>query len=314
MKSAQRSGGATTLLHRGLVLPALAFVLLCLVWGYSWVLLKIGLIDAAPFDFAALRTLLAACLMLLGLPLLGRPLATHRWRELFMLGLLNTVGPMGCSQWALVEGAANRTSILMYTMPFWTLLLARPLLGERVQGLQWLAVATAGGGLLCVLRPWGEGGTTASSLVAMLGAMFWAGSVIMVKRMLAREPMDLLALTAWQMLLGALVLGAIAIGIDAEPVRWTQRFVLVLTVTAIVSTGCGWALWVYLLHVLPAGTASLMTLMVPVIAVVATSWQLGERLATADIWGIALIVVGLAVLATQALIAHRSVTGVAAAE
>jgi len=180
--------------------------------------------------------------------------------------------------------------------------------------LQWLAVAAAGGGLLCVLRPWGEGGTTASSLVAMLGAVFWAGSVIMVKRMLAREPMDLLALTAWQMLLGALVLGAIAIGVDAEPVRWTQRFVLVLTVTAIVSTGCGWALWVYLLHVLPAGTASLMTLMVPVIAVVATSWQLGERLATADVWGIALIVAGLAVLATQALIAHRSVTGVAAAE
>ncbi|MEQ8232699.1 MAG: DMT family transporter [Gammaproteobacteria bacterium] len=297
-----------------MLLPTLAFVALCLVWGYSWVLLKIGLADAAPFDFAALRTLLAASLLLLVLPLAGRPLATRRWRELFILGLLNTAGPMGCSQWALVEGAANRTSILMYTMPFWTLLLARPLLGERVRGLQWVAIAAAAAGLTCVLQPWAPGGTTASSLVAMLGALFWAGSVIMIKRMLAREPMDLLALTAWQMLLGALVLGAIALGVDAEPVTWSGRFVAVLFVTAIVSTGCGWLLWVYLLHVLPAGTASLMTLMVPVIAVIATSWQLGERLAPGDVWGIVLIVGGLALLAAQALHAHRSVTGVAAAE
>ncbi|MEQ8661868.1 MAG: DMT family transporter [Gammaproteobacteria bacterium] len=300
--------------RRRLLMPARACTVLCLVWGYSWVLFKLGLADAAPFDFAALRTLLAASLLLLALPLVGRPLATRRWRELFVLGLLNTAGPMGCSQWALVEGAANRTSILMYTMPFWTLLLARPLLGERVRGLQWLAVAAAGGGLVCVLQPWAPGGTSTSSLVAMLGALFWAGSVIMIKRMLAREPMDLLALTAWQMLLGALVLGAIALGVDAAPVTWSGRFIVVLTVTAIISTGCGWVLWVYLLYVLPAGTASLMTLLVPVIAVVATSWQLGEELAPSDLWGITLIVAGLALLAVQALRAHRSVTGIAAAE
>ncbi|MEX2479500.1 MAG: DMT family transporter, partial [Gammaproteobacteria bacterium] len=296
-----------------LLLPFAAFVLLCAVWGYSWVLLKLGLLDAGPFGFAGLRTLLGACALLLALPLSGRALVVGRWRELVLLGLVNTTGLVGCSQWALVEGAANRTSILVYTMPFWTLLLARPLLGERVRGLQWPAIAAAAVGLLCVLRPWAADGalegSAASSALGLAAAWLWAVAVIMVKRMQARGPVDLLALTAWQMFFGSLVLCAIAIMAGEQPVQWSERFIVVLLVTALISTGMGWALWVYLLHRVPAGTASLMTLMVPVVAVASSSWQLDETLAFGDLLGITAIVAGLALLAIQALQAHRSVTG-----
>jgi len=304
--------------NAGLVLPLLAFVVLCTVWGYSWVLLKIGLLDAGPFGFAGLRTLLGACALLLALPLLGRRLLTGRWRELVLLGLVNTTGLVGCSQWALVEGAANRTSILVYTMPFWTLLIAYPLLGERVRGLQWPAIAAAALGLLCVLRPWAPDGafdgSPMSSALGLGAAWLWAIAVIMVKRMQARGPIDLLALTAWQMFFGSLVLCGIGLVVGEASIAWTPRFVSVLLVTALISTGMGWALWVYLLHRVPAGTASLMTLMVPVIAVAASSWQLDEVLAPGDIAGIVAIVIGLALLAAEALHSHRSVTGTTAPE
>jgi drug/metabolite transporter (DMT)-like permease len=304
--------------HAARVLPLLAFVVLCTVWGYSWVLLKIGLLDAGPFRFAGLRTLLGACALLLALPLLGRPLVTGRWRELVLLGLVNTTGLVGCSQWALVEGAANRTSILVYTMPFWTLLLAYPLLGDRVRGLQWPAIAAAALGLLCVLRPWAADGalegSPASSALGLGAAWLWAVAVIMVKRMQARGPIDLLALTAWQMFFGSLVLCGIGLSVGEAPIDWSNRFIGVLLVTALISTGMGWALWVYLLHRVPAGTASLMTLMVPVIAVASSSWQLDEVLAPGDIAGMGAIVLGLALLAAEALHSHRSVTGTTAPE
>jgi drug/metabolite transporter (DMT)-like permease len=43
--------------------------------------------------------------------------------------------------WALVEGGPGKTAVLIFTMPIWTLLLAWPILGERVRGKQWLAAA-----------------------------------------------------------------------------------------------------------------------------------------------------------------------------
>ena len=116
------------------------------------------------------------------------------------------------------------------------------------------------------------------------------------------------------MFFGGLVLCACALVVDEPAVSWTPRFLAVLGVTALVSTGAGWALWVYLLHRLPAGTASLMTLMVPVVAVVSRSWQLDEHLAQSDLAGIVAIVLGLALLAVHALHQHRSVTGTAAPE
>ena len=55
--------------------------------------------------------------------------------------------------WALESGGAGKTSVLTYTMPFWLLLLAWAFLGERLRGVQWLAVALALAGLVLVLEP-----------------------------------------------------------------------------------------------------------------------------------------------------------------
>jgi drug/metabolite transporter (DMT)-like permease len=49
---------------------------------------------------------------------------------------LTTTGSVGFSTWALESGAAGKTAVLVYTMPFWVLLLAWPILAERIRGLQ----------------------------------------------------------------------------------------------------------------------------------------------------------------------------------
>ena len=60
----------------------------------------------------------------------------------------------GATTMALAGGGAGRTSVLVFTMPFWTLLLAWPVLHERVRGAQWLAIALAFAGLVLVVEPW----------------------------------------------------------------------------------------------------------------------------------------------------------------
>ena len=78
--------------------------------------------------------------------------------------------------------------------------------------------------------------------------------------------------------------------------------------TAFISTALGWCLWVYLLDYLPAGTAGMAILLIPVVAVISTSYHLGEPLASGDITGISLIVGGLVLLTYKAIVEHRSAT------
>jgi len=55
------------------------------------------------------------------------------------------------SHMVLVSGEAGKTAVLLYTMPFWVILLAWPILGERIRGLEWLAVILAFAGLVCIV-------------------------------------------------------------------------------------------------------------------------------------------------------------------
>lgn len=275
---------------------ALAFVILSLAWGYGWVFLKLGSYDSAPFSFAGLRSVLGAVPLLLALPMTGRRMLPRRLPELFPLGLINTTALVGCSQWALVEGAATRTSILMYTMPFWTLLLAWPILNERIRGMQWLAIVVAAAGLVAAVQPWNFEGNLKSSLIAVTGSFMWAIGVIMIKRMQLKEPVDSLHLAGWQMAIGGAFLLGIAWIVGEPPIVWSQRFVIALGFTSFVSTALGWFLWVYLLRHMTAGAAGMTTLVIPVIAVVSSSFHLGESLVLGDIIGIALILSGLALL------------------
>src|SRR5450830_538996 len=109
---------------RGRDLGAAALILLALLWGYNWVVMKIGLGYAQPFAFAALRTFLGALSLFLVLIVLRRSLRPRAVGFTIVIGLLQTTGFVGLLMWALQSGGAGKTSVLTYTMPFWLLLLA----------------------------------------------------------------------------------------------------------------------------------------------------------------------------------------------
>ena len=138
---------------------ALALVALSLIWGYNFVVMKKVMQYVDPFQFSAMRTVLGAATLFLVLGWLRKPMRPVALGPTFLLGLLQTAAFTALLQWALVSGAAGKTSVLTYTMPFWLLLFARLGLGERIQGLQWAAVAAAAVGSS---SSWNRGGPRAT--------------------------------------------------------------------------------------------------------------------------------------------------------
>lgn len=272
----------------------IALVVMALIWGYNWVVMKKVVPYADPFDFSAIRTLLGATALFLVLLVARRPMRLRAPRRVMLLGLLQTAAFTGLVQWALVSGGAGKTAVLVYTMPFWLLPLAWALLGERVRRVQWIAIAAAALGLLLVLEPWSMRGSPLASLLALGGGLAWALATVVAKRIRREVEMDLLALTAWQMLFGALALCLVAMALPSRPITPAPYFFFALGFTALLATGFAWLLWLYVLQHLSAGMAGLSALGIPLIGVLAGWLELGERPSDAELSGMGLICAALA--------------------
>lgn len=286
-------------------LPALALVVLSLTWGYTWVLAKQGLAYAPPFAFAAERCVGGALALLLALKLSGRSLKLVAPGPTLAIGFTQVAGFMIFQTWALVEGGPGKTAVLIFTMPIWTLLLAWPLLGERVRGKQWLAAGSTLTGLLLIIEPWDMQASLFSKFLGLMAALCWAIGTILIKRLRGRMPVDLLTLTTWQMLLGALPLVLLAAVIPEAPTHWSLHYGGILAFMSIASTALCWWLWIYILDRVPAWEASLSVLGTPVVAILSSRLTLGEEFKTLEIAGILLIGGGLALLSLLSWAASR---------
>lgn len=285
-----------------------ALFMLTLIWGYNWVVMKLAVQYASPFQFAALRTFLGAVMLFLVLIITNRPLALKEFPTMLALGLLQTCGFTGLLIWALVSGGAGKTAVLSYTMPFWVMLFAWPMLGEKVQGWQWLAVALALFGIVLIFDPLHIKGDGFSMVLALLSGISWAISAIVSKKLHQRAPhLDLLNITAWPTLLGSIPIILLALVLPAPPIQWTQTFYLTIIYNIFLSGSLAWVLWLYALQRLPAGVASMASMLAPVIGVSAAWLQLGERPTPIELVGMLFIALALVTISTITIRKHQSV-------
>lgn len=275
-----------------------ALLLLAAIWGYNWVVMKQALHNIGAFQFGALRTFLAALLLFGILLVQKKPLRPQYLGWLTVIGILQTSGFTGLIIWALVEGGAGKVAVLTYTMPFWVMVLAWPLLGEKIRGVQWLAAAASVTGLMLILEPWQLRGSQFSNLLAVAAGVSWALAVILAKKLHHRAPgMDLLSFTAWQMLLGSLPIVAVALLLPAPPIQWTGYLIGAVSYNVIACNALAWLLWLYALKHMQAGVASMISLLAPVIGVLAAWLQLNEVPPQLETVGMLLIAAALALIA-----------------
>ena len=284
----------------------LALMLLCLIWGYNWVVMKNALHFAAPFDFAALRTVLGALCLFIVMLILKKPFSIKEIPSLIVLGLLQTAGFTGLLVWALVEGDAGKTAVLTYTMPFWTMLLAWPLLGEKLRGWQWPAALFSLMGILFILDPLHLGTDVFSMILAIVSGISWALAVILAKKIQARSPnLDLISLTAWQMLFGSIPIVIVALMTHTTSIEWSGYFIGALIYNSVFGNAIAWLLWLYALRHLSAGIATMTTTVCPVIAVIASSIELHEVIKSFELFGMSFIGISLLMISYDRIKKHE---------
>ena len=279
-----------------------ALVVLTLIWGLNWIAMKLALSRADPVLLNVQRTWLAVAVLFAMLVWQRRPLWPGSWLAVIVTGFFQTTLNFSATTMALAGGGAGRTSVLVFTMPFWTLVIAWPVLHERVRGSQWLAVAFALAGIALVVEPWQwREGELGPKLWAVLSGFGWAAGTVATKYFQRRRALDPLNFIAWQMLAGVLPLTLLPLALASPPAQWSATYALLLFHIGAVSTALGFVLWIAVLRVLPAGTASLNMFAVPVVALVSSMLVFGERLRPSEWSGIACIAAGLAVITINAL-------------
>jgi len=298
------SGSALSVRSRGAAYAALA--LLTLIWGMNWIAMKGALMHAHPLEFNVHRTWLAALVLAGVLIARRRRIWPHSWRAVLVTAFFQTTINFGATTMAVAGGGAGRTSVLVFTMPFWTLLLAWPVLHERVRGLQAVAIAFAFGGLVLVVEPWAWQGDLTPKLWAVLSGFGWAAGTIAMKYFQRDRHFDMLSFVTWQMVLGVIPLSFLPGWFGVPPTTWSVAQVALLIFVGVIATAGGFLLWMEVLRWLPAGTASLNMFAVPVIALLSSMAVFGERLAANEWLGIGLIGAGLVLISAQALRGRRS--------
>jgi drug/metabolite transporter (DMT)-like permease len=269
----------------------LLLILLALIWGMSWPIMKIALDEVTVWTLRGLGYSISAVSLFALIRLQGRSAAVPYgtpWLHIIAASMFNVVGFGLFSSFAQLTAATSRVVIINYSMPVWASLWAWLVLGERLTPRAWTGLVLCIAGLTVLIYP-----VATQSFLGLLLAfgcsLCWAGGTIYMKW--ARIPGDLLTITAWQIVLGAVVFCAGYLIFDGlptlAPVSLPAAFGVLYN--GLLGTGFAYILWFAIIGRLPTATASLGALATPVVGVTSTMLMLGEWPTTADRIGFALI-------------------------
>lgn len=267
-------------------------VILCIVWGVTWPILKIALSEIPPFTMRTFGTLVGGLLLFAVCFALRRNLrlpGAKAWAHVSVAAILNIAGFGVLSSFAQLGAATSRVAILAYTMPIWAVVLSWIFLRERPNGTQSVAIALCAGGLGILIYPLTTAGVPLGILLALATGVSWAAGTVYLKW--ARIDADAMAVAVWQVAIAFLVITACMFIFDGGPDFHAAHAtgIIAMVVAGLLGTGVAYGLWFSIIQRLPAMTASLGVLGSPVIGVLTSVLLLGERPSTTDIIGFAMI-------------------------
>jgi drug/metabolite transporter (DMT)-like permease len=275
----------------------LGLVLLTLIWGINWPVMKIGVTDFPPLTFRLLSMWLGLPLMALGLLAMRAPFRIPRahWRELFWLAVFNMIIWHALIIIAVKSLSSGRAAILGYSMPVFSAVLGAWLFGNRLSARAWGGVAAAATGVLLLL--WHEftqlAGRPLGVLLALVSALAWALGVQLLRRTTLTVPT--LTISFWMTVMTALVMSALAVLFERPqwqtppPATWGA-----IAFNAVLIFGFAQTFWLSLARHLPPVASTLSVMMIPILGVFSGAWWLGERLHWQDGAAVLLMVLAIA--------------------
>ena len=275
---------------------AAAFGALCLIWGMAFVVLRIGLRDAPPLTFTALRAFLGGLALAAYLLAAGHAFPLDRPTQItaLIMGASNVAGFWGLQSLALLRITPSETAILIYVQPLLVALGAWLILDESLSPAAVVGLAAGFVGTILVVGVQVLGRTTPSWLghgYALGGALCWAAGTVYFKS--RPHGQSLLWIAALQALYGSIPLAVLAMLI--EPLHVVPTFTLLWTLAyaSVGASALAYLLWFSLLRKHAASTVAAFVFLVPLIAAVGDAIFLGNRPGPGAFAGGALIISGI---------------------
>ena len=269
----------------------LLVVLLAFAWGLNWIAAAVALRDVSPWALRFAGAGIGAIVLFSAAVITGHRLKVPRGEHLHIMvaGFFNVAAFQVLSGFAQLSGATTRAIIITYSMPIWTVIMSRLVLGEKLTPIRLLAFALCVAGVAILVWPLFAAGFPPSVFYSLGCAFSWAFATVYIKW--AKVTIEPLANAAWQLLFGFVFIVAGTLLFEGYPRLWPVAGATIAAVlfVGIIGVGLAHFLWWSIVGRLPAITASIGALLVPVIGVSASTLLLGERLSTPDIIGFALV-------------------------
>jgi drug/metabolite transporter (DMT)-like permease len=259
------------------------FALLALIWGSSFLSIKVAVKYLAPVDVAFARVGLGAVVLLAVLALTRRPLPAGRqvWGHLFVIALFGNSIPF----LLLAEGETRISSVLAgiwnASTPLLTLVVATFMLpNERPTPRRVAGLMVGFGGVLVVLGPWRSvGGAELTGQLMCLGAATCYGIAFpYTRRFVAGRPDSGVALSAGQLIWSTLQLGLVTVFVGGAPRHLPLDGVAAMLALGVLGTGLAYILTYAIVRLAGATTASTVTYVVPLVSTALGIAILSERL------------------------------------
>jgi drug/metabolite transporter (DMT)-like permease len=272
----------------------LLLIALSFCWGLSWTAMRYALNEISPWAMRLIGYSIGAATILILLKIQGRKLAIpfgRHWLHILIAAILLSVSFGVAGSFAQLMANTSRVIIVNYTMPVWSSLMAYLVLHERINRPAAIGLALCVIGLSVLVYPVAEKSLQEpiGLLLALVCALGWAGGTVYMKW--ARIQGDLLAITFWQIMIGAVAFAAFYLIFEGapsfEPLHWQTWAGLLFN--GVLGTGFAYFIWFNIIGRLSTAMASLGSLLNPVVGVIGAVILIGDRPTISDWIGFALI-------------------------
>lgn len=288
------------------------FLVLCAIWGSTWIFIKEGLDDLPPFSFAGIRfvvafALLSAVVLARRTPL---PRSRREWGLIALVGVLAFTFNYGLLFWGEQHVSSGLASVLQTTIPVFGLVIAHVYLpGERITPAKLVGVALGVFGVAVVVSDqFASEGVEAAwgGLAIVVGALAAAYANVLVKA--SGSHIDPAVLAAGQMGFGLVPLLVVGALLEGNPMRfhWTGLAVVCLLYLAVVGSALAFVLYYWLVRHMDVTNTMLIALVTPLVAVVIGMLVRHETLSWHAVGGGACILGGIALITLRRLGESRS--------
>jgi drug/metabolite transporter (DMT)-like permease len=283
-----------------------ALVVVWIVWGSTYLAIRVGVRTLPPFTMAAIRYVIAGAIMVpigwfSGTPeqrATDRP-GLRQWGAMLLLGAMLPAGGNGLVSWAELRLPSGIAALLVATVPLWMVAADAVLQRRMPEVVRWVALAVGIVGVAVLSGGGGSGFPIGAAIAVLLASMSWGtGSALQGRLPIPARP---LLMAGMEMLCGGVVCAVVSLvrgelTFDAAGVSGESWWALIYLIGP--GTLLAMTCYVFVLGRLSATTVSSYAFVNPVVAVFLGAVILDERLTGKQVIGAIVVVLAVAGLLT----------------